>query len=67
MKYKWRGVTNQKSWWHHPRAFWTTETSAWVRKLSLRQRWYLAFHDPIYMSLWAALIVILGLTAWGVL
>lgn len=62
----WRGVNNPNAWFHHPRAFWTIETSHWAYKVPLRRRWYLAIHDPIYVGLWFALLVLIGATA-GVL
>ena len=60
---KWRGINNPNLWFHHPRAFWE---SSWYR-LPLRRRWYLALHDPIYVSVWVALVILLSLTAWAVL
>lgn len=67
MKLKWRGVNHPTAWFHHPRAFWTIETSRWAYKVPLRRRWYMAIHDPFYVGLWVGLIVILGLTVWAVL
>ena len=55
----WRGVNNRSAWFHHPRAFWTIETSHWAYKVPLRRRWYLAIHDPIYVAMWIVLIAIL--------